>query len=109
MDANIQQMCHNFISDNPNATESELTTYSFKNLVKWLKHLIWLSVIQGINPMQAFGLIWENDALLHPDMIFTQSQVQLPGVNTDCFWDWLLLLGAQERLPIFGIISKKLN
>ena len=32
MDANIQQICLNIISDNPNATESELTTTIFQKL-----------------------------------------------------------------------------
>ena len=40
MDANIQQICHNIISDNPNATESELTTILFQKLCQMTKTLI---------------------------------------------------------------------
>ena len=37
MDDNIQQICHNILSDNPNATESELTTILFQKLIQMTK------------------------------------------------------------------------
>ena len=37
MDANIQEICHNIISNNPNATESELTTILFQKLSQMTK------------------------------------------------------------------------
>ena len=37
MDANIQQICLNIISDNPNTTESELTTIPFQKLSQMTK------------------------------------------------------------------------
>ena len=37
MDANIQEICRNIISDNPNAIESELTTILFQKLSRMTK------------------------------------------------------------------------
>ena len=37
MDVNIQEICHNIISNNPNATESELTTILFQKLSQMTK------------------------------------------------------------------------